>query len=144
MTLPEPPEGAPPAQGWPGARPVTWEGDRWLDEALLPHIEALTAALRARREWERHGFRQVVVVSDAGWHHLTGQEQLLGAAGPSDAGGEDREDWLMVMLTRRLPAPDRRAYYATVPIPRSLIEDADGRALLSGSLLTQAIDAVPG
>ena len=104
----------------------TWEGDRWLDDEWVPFIDALADALREEPAWEAQGFRAVRVLSFAGWHHLNGSEASLGLFEP-----ETVEDTKIVLLTRTLPEPDGRTYYAAVPIPDARLDDG-GVARLAG------------
>jgi len=121
----------------PGPPPV-WEGDRWLDDELLPFIAWLGVALRERPEWQHDGFRKVTVLSYAGWHHVTGQEDLL-----EITDRETVEDTVVVVLTRALPPPDGRVYYAAIPLPHSLLTTGEEHGWLAETLLRQAVDAAP-
>ena len=120
------------------AADTIWELDRWLDDTLWPAIEALAAALRAQPQWDRDGFRRVVVFSYSGWAHYTGQEADLEASLPDRSAGS-----VVVVLTRNLPPPAGRTYYAAVPMAEALLTSNEERDWLAGNLLARAIDAVP-
>ena len=89
-------------------------------------------------EWEAQGFRAVRVLSFAGWHHVRGSGAALTLFEPSTVEGTK-----IVLLTRTLPPPDGRTYYAAVPIPDEALLTGGQHGWLAAMLLHQAVEADP-